>query len=273
LPNLIPITDPADPRIEPYCNVRERDLVGRDDHFIAEGEVVLQTLVQSERHQPVSLLLDEKRVGGLAHITAQLGPDVPVYVAGQAVLDGIVGFHIHRGILALGHRAPAPSADALLAGIEGRALVVVLMGISNHDNLGGIFRNAAAFGADAVLLDADCCDPFYRKAIRVSVGNTLTLAHARLGRSEDAVALLDRHGFTAVSLSPQGEFRLAELKRPSRAAVLLGTEGPGLDAAVLARTRTVRIPMAAGVDSLNVATTSGIVLHQLVEASPDEAVA
>ena len=270
LPNLIRITDPADPRIAPYCDVRERDLVGRDGHFIAEGEVVLQTLVQSERHQPVSLLLDEKRVEGLGPITAQLAGDVPVYVASQAVLDGIVGFHIHRGILALGHRAPAPSADALLASVRARrALVVVLMGISNHDNLGGIFRNAAAFGADAVLLDAQCCDPFYRKAIRVSVGNTLTLPHARLEPSDDVVTLLERHGFTAVSLSPNGEFRLAALKRPARVAALLGTEGPGLDEAVLARTLTVRIPMAPGVDSLNVATTSGIVLHQLTEAAGD----
>ncbi|BCP55316.1 hypothetical protein K32_39330 [Kaistia sp. 32K] len=196
---------------------------------------------------------------------------MPVYVANQAVLDGIVGFHIHRGILALGHRAPPPSADQLLAGIDGRALVVVLMGISNHDNLGGIFRNAAAFGARAVLLDADCCDPFYRKAIRVSVGNTLTLPHARLDRAEDVVALLARHGFHAVSLSPQGAIRLAEVKRPARVAALFGTEGPGLDAAVLARTLTVRIPMAPGVDSLNVATTSGIVLHQLTQAAADEA--
>jgi len=270
LPQLIRISDPADPRIAPYCAVRERDLVGRDDHFIAEGEVVLQTLVQSERHQPVSLLLDEKRVDGLSAITDRLADEVPVYVASQAVLDGIVGFHIHRGILALGHRAPAPVPDSLLAGLEGRALVVVLMGISNHDNLGGIFRNAAAFGADAILLDAPCCDPFYRKAIRVSVGNTLTLPYARLAPDEDVVALLERHGFTAVSLSPNGEYRLAELKRPPRVAALLGTEGPGLAAAVLARTRTVRIPMAPGVDSLNVATTSGIVLHQLTQAAGDD---
>ncbi|MCX5571403.1 TrmH family RNA methyltransferase [Kaistia nematophila] len=270
MPNLIRITDPADPRIAAYCHVRERDLVGRDDHFIAEGEVVLRTLLESERHQPVSLLIDEKRVDGLGNITGRLAEDVPVYVASQAVLDGIVGFHIHRGILALGHRAPAPTADALLAGLSGRALVVVLMGIANHDNLGGIFRNAAAFGADAILLDAHCCDPFYRKAIRVSVGNTLTLPHAKLEPAEDVVALLERHGFTAVSLSPNGAFRLAELKRPARVAVLLGTEGPGLDAAVLARTLTVRIPMAAGVDSLNVATTSGIVLHQLTQAAVDE---
>lgn len=270
MPLFLPVTDPADPRISGYRDVRERDLVGRDDHFIAEGEVVLQTLVQSPRHRLVSLLIDEKRAAGLAPVTDLLPDDVPVYIASQAVLDGIVGFHIHRGILALGHRAPPPSADQLLAGIGGRALVVVLMGISNHDNLGGIFRNAAAFGADAVLLDAHCCDPFYRKAIRVSVGNTLTLPQARLAPGEDVVELLARHGFTAVSLSPQGAFRLAELRRPRRVAVLLGTEGPGLDAAVLARTRTVSIPMAAGVDSLNVATTSGIVLHQLVEAAADE---
>lgn len=257
----VTITDPADPRIAAYRDVRERDLIGREGHFIAEGEVVLRMLIRSPRHAAVSLLLAEKRVAALVPLLEELPDNVPVYSAGQEVLDAIAGFPLHRGILALGRREPLPSADALLAGLGPRALVVVLFGIGNHDNMGGIFRNAAAFGADVVLLDPTCCDPLYRKAIRVSVGATLLVPTARL--DGDAVDLLTRHGFAALALSPAGETTLAALRRPDRAAVLLGSEGPGLPAGLLARTRTVRIPMASGFDSLNVATTSGIVLHHL----------
>jgi tRNA G18 (ribose-2'-O)-methylase SpoU len=140
---------------------------------------------------------------------------------------------------------------------------VVLFGISNHDNMGGIFRNAAAFGASAVLLDTTCCDPLYRKAIRVSVGAALDLPFARLAPEEDPIALLVAHGFAPLALSPSGATALHQLAPPARAAVLLGSEGPGLPEAILARAQTIAIPMAGGLDSLNVATTSGIVLHHL----------
>jgi tRNA G18 (ribose-2'-O)-methylase SpoU len=144
---------------------------------------------------------------------------------------------------------------------RGRALVVGLVGIANHDNMGGLFRNAAAFGAAGVLLDDSCCDPLYRKAIRVSVGATLLVPTARLAADEDPLPLLERAGFEAVALSPGGAEPLSRLTPPARAALLFGSEGPGLPARLLARTRTVRIPMAGAFDSLNVATTSGIVLH------------
>jgi len=139
----------------------------------------------------------------------------------------------------------------------------VLFGIGNHDNMGGLFRNAAAFGVDAVLLDGACCDPLYRKAIRVSVGATLKVPFARLPLGEDSLELLSRSGFAALALSPDGAERLAGLSRPNRAAVLLGAEGPGLPDDILRRARTVAIPMAAGWDSLNVAATSAIMLHEL----------
>ena len=243
--------------------MRERDLVGREGVFIAEGEVVLRMLIASRRFEAVSALIAQKRIAGLAPMLAGLREDVPVYAAGQAVLDATVGFPIHRGILALGRRTLAPSADDLLAGLPSRALVVALFGIANHDNIGGVFRNAAAFGADAVLVDTTCCDPLYRKAIRVSVGAALTVPFAWLSPEEDALGLLDRHGFGAVALSPSGRTALADLRRPDKIAVLLGAEGPGLPAELLARAHTVRIPMAPGFDSLNVATTSGVVLHHL----------
>ena len=243
--------------------MRERDLVGREGVFVAEGEVVLRMLIASLRFAPVSLLIAEKRLAALRQMLVDLAEDVPVYVAGQAALDAIVGFPIHRGILALGRRTATPAAGELLANLPRRALVVALFGIANHDNVGGVFRNAAAFGADAVILDATCCDPLYRKAIRVSVGAALVMPYAWLAPGEDAVALFERHGFASVALSPTGATRLADLRRPDRVAVMLGAEGPGLPADLLARAQGVRIPMAAGFDSLTVATTSGVVLHHL----------
>ncbi|MFI4950410.1 MAG: TrmH family RNA methyltransferase, partial [Caulobacterales bacterium] len=132
--------------------------------------------------------------------------------------------------------------------------------------MGGLFRNAAAFGGDAVLLDEGCCDPLYRKAIRVSVGAALTTPFAKGGAAEDLVARLEAAGFLVIALSPAGEIELSEVAAAPRTAVLFGAEGPGLPPSVTARTKTVRIEMAGGFDSLNVATTSGIVLHGLAAA-------
>lgn len=264
--------DALDPRIEGYRAVRERDLVGRDGLFVAEGRVVLEKAVRAIPDRLVSLLVAEKRLDALADVTAALPAGTPVYAAAQDVMDAIVGFPIHRGVLALGRR-PERDAAELLAGLPDRALVVGLSAIANHDNMGGIFRNAAAFGADAVLLDADCCDPLYRKAIRVSVGAALTTPFARLPRGADLTAALADAGLEVVALSPAGETELSDLVPPRRAAAVFGAEGPGLPAEVLARTRTVRIAMAGGFDSLNVATTSGIVLHHLARGRPAQVAA
>ena len=258
----IPIDDPADPRIDAYRSVRERDLVGRRGLFIAEGEVVVRVLLGGSLHPPVSLLLADKRLATLEAQIRALPDTVPVFVASQAVMDAVAGFHIHRGILAVGRRAAMPDAATLLAEGGTRMMVMALFGIANHDNVGGLFRNAAAFGADAVVLDSDCCDPLYRKAIRVSVGAALTVPFARLPHGEDALALLAERGFTAIALSPRGTTLLANVRRPDRVAALFA-EGPGLPADILGRVRTVRIPMAGELDSLNVATASGIVLHHL----------
>jgi tRNA G18 (ribose-2'-O)-methylase SpoU len=221
-------------------------------------------LIAAGRHPLRSVLVTQKRLDSLAGLLARLGPDVPVYAAEQAVMDAVVGFPIHRGVLAVGERAE-PAAAALLDALPATALVVALQGIANHDNMGGLFRNAAAFGAEAVLVGADCCDPLYRKAIRVSVGAALTVPFARLAPAEDLVDLLAGRGFEVLALSPAGERTLAELAAAPRQGALFGAEGPGLPAALMARCRTVRIPMSAGFDSLNVATTSGIVLHRLAE--------
>jgi len=236
--------------------------VGRQGLFIAEGRVVLEKLVAAGRHPVRSVLVAEARLDSLAEVVAGLAPEIPVYAAAQPVMDAIVGFPIHRGILAVGERAPV-GPEALLSALPEVATVVALSGIANHDNMGGIFRNAAAFGADAVLLDADCCDPLYRKAIRVSVGAALTLPFAVLPRDGDLLEALERAGIEPLALSPRGEVELHDLEPARRIAPVFGAEGAGLAAGLLSRARTVRIAMAGGFDSLNVATTSGIVLHHI----------
>ena len=259
------IDDPADPRLADYRDVRERDLVGRAGGFIAEGVVVLEKLLAARRHRLRSVLVAERKAPSLAALLAQVPAGVPVYAAAQAVMDGVVGFHIHRGVLAAGERAE-PDAQALIAGLPAAALVVGLVGIANHDNMGGLFRNAAAFGTDAVLLDATCCDPLYRKAIRVSVGAALTTPFARAGGAGEMAARLATAGFELLALSPRGEVALADVSPAARTAVLFGAEGPGLPPSLLTGVRSVRIPMAGGFDSLNVATAAGIVLHHLAAA-------
>jgi tRNA G18 (ribose-2'-O)-methylase SpoU len=265
--DIVPVIDPDDPRIHAYRDIRDRDVVGRDGLFVAEGKVVLAMLLASRRYRPVSLLIAAHRMAGLADLLATVPADVPIYAAAQPVLDAIAGFPLHRGILAIGRRVDTPDADALLARITGPATILLLSAIANHDNLGGIFRNAAAFGVPAILLDADCCDPLYRKAIRVSVGAALLVPFARIARDTDPLDMLDRHGFSPIALTPSGAATLAEHRPAPRTAVLLGAEGPGLAPALLARTTGLRIPMAPGFDSLNVATTSGIVLHHLRHAT------
>ncbi len=258
---VVAVDDPADPRLEPFRDVKERDLVGRRGLFLAEGEVVVRQALRGG-HALEALLLAERRLAKLADVAAAR-PDLPVYVAPQALLDGVAGFDVHRGILGLGRRGAERDADALLAAAPGRAVVLAVLGVGNHDNMGALFRNAAAFGVHAVLVGADGCDPLYRKAIRVSVGAVLTTPWARLPAGTDLPALLERRGFAPVALSPSGATALRELPRPPRAALIVGAEGPGLPTDLLARCRTARIPMAAGFDSLNVATAAAVALHHL----------
>jgi len=260
------IEDPADPRVAAYRDVRERDLVGREGRFIAEGEVVLRLLLASRRFETESILIADNRVETLAPLLETRAPGVPVHLATRRVLDEIAGFPLHRGILAVGRRGPDLSPESLLDAAPERAVVVMAVGIGNHDNIGGIFRNAAAFGASGVVLGSDCCDPLYRKAIRVSVGAALTVPFAKMERGVDPVDLARSRGFEPLALSPAGSISLASLPPPARAAVILGSEGPGLPEDVIARATAVSIPMAQGFDSLNVAVTAGIVLFHLTRA-------
>ena len=260
------ITSIDDPRIAPYRSLRDRELrAAFGGTFIAEGDVVLDVLASQSRHRILSLLLSDRRADKLAPLCARLPDDTPVYVAEHTLMQQIVGFAIHRGVLALGARGEAQPLDALLAATPARSVVLALSGVVNHDNVGAIFRNAAAFGVDAVALDGETCDPLYRKALRVSVGGTLVVPFARAPSEPELVAALVRAGYTPYALSPRGEVELcaATVELPTRVALLLGAEGPGLRAGTLAACRTLRVPMRAGWDSLNVGVASGIALFWL----------
>lgn len=256
------ISDPADPRLAPYRDIRERDLA-RENLFVAEGKVVLDVLFSARRFEPHSVLLLESRLDGMEATLAKAGSDLPVYVVPPAIMDAVAGFNIHRGILAAVHRRPPETPRQLVAALPSEALALVLVGISNHDNVGSIFRNAAAFGVDAVLLDATSCDPLYRKAIRVSVGAALKVPFAVAEDAGALVAALAAAGFAQFALSPRGSLDIAALERPARAALYLGTEGEGLPEAVMDSMTTLRIPIASGFDSLNVAAASAVALHRL----------
>ncbi|HBF29837.1 RNA methyltransferase [Rhizobium sp.] len=271
---FIEISDIEDPRIAGFLNIRERDLIGRHGRFIAEGTVVLRMLLAAHRAdrgiKAEALLLLQNRVAGLEPLLAECPNDVPVYVASAATIDAIAGFHLHRGVLALGSRLTAPDFSTLVASLPQNALALVGCGISNHDNIGSMFRNAAGFAADAVFLDDTSCDPLYRKALRVSVGSVLTTPYSRQGDAVSLLAALDAAGFMIAALSPSGSKEIGDianqLQGGQRLALVVGTEGEGLPADVLARFLTVRIAQSPGLDSLNLGTASGIALHSAARA-------
>jgi tRNA G18 (ribose-2'-O)-methylase SpoU len=260
--HVVHIYDAADPRIAAYVSIRERDLVGHGRRFIAEGELVLRMLLSQSRFSIESVFVLQNRLARLSLLLAELPEGVAVYSADRPVMDRAVGFPIHRGVLAIGQRGPELSPRELLYGLKYPSLVVGLIGISNHDNMGGIFRNAAAFGADAVLLDSGSCDPLYRKAIRVSAGASLKVPFARGRSAEQLLQDLSAAAYDIIGLSPGGREKLEETTFGPRTALLFGAEGDGLPEEILSRTRSVRVSMAPGFDSLNVGTASGIVLYK-----------
>jgi tRNA G18 (ribose-2'-O)-methylase SpoU len=263
--HLVEIDSVDAPELLHYARLRDRDLAGRGDGlFVAEGEVVVRVLAspRQTRFRVRSLLVEQRRVEALRDVIDALGDEVPVYVVPQNVMDGVVGFAIHRGILALGERGAALSPESLLG--DG-GVAVALVGLTNHDNVGSVFRNAAAFGARGVLLDTATCDPLYRKAIRVSVGAALVVPFARCASADALLDTIVAAGWEPLALSARGDETLdAVVAEPSsRGRVLvLGTEGDGLPEHVLARTRRVRIDMTPTLDSLNVAVASGIALYE-----------
>ncbi|MCA9624206.1 MAG: RNA methyltransferase [Myxococcales bacterium] len=263
------IDDLADPRVADYRNLKEADLSRLRGAFIAESEVVLRVLVSRGRYPIRSVFLAESRLDKVADALRALPPEVPIYVAPQAVLSGVVGFRLHRGVLASGER---PAGDDLATILGEARRVVVLEGLTNHDNVGSVFRNAAAFGVDGVILDETSCDPLYRKAIRVSVGASLFVPWTRSPSTAASLAALREAGFFVIALSPRLDAMPLEQAVPRdgrKVALLVGTEGPGLTTASMGRADVVaRIDMAPGFDSLNVATATGIGLFVLRSANP-----
>ncbi len=253
----IAIDDAADPRLRDYRALKEHRLTAEGGRFVAESERVVRRLIGSGL--PVqSVLLTAPRLATLADALA--GP-FPVYLASQEVLDGVAGFHVHRGCLAIGARPPVARIPA------GARAVLVLEDLTDVDNLGAIARHAAAFGADALLLSPRSADPFYRKAIRVSLGAVFTLPIVRAERWPDALADLRADGLALVAavVAPDAT-PLSRFPAPARFALLLGAEGPGLSAAARAACdHQVTIPMGPGADSLNVATAAAIFLYALTQ--------
>lgn len=265
---VVEIFDSNDPRLSPYKNIREKDLTGRHQRFIAEGKVVLNVLFsESARFETESLLVLENRLNGLREQLDQLPAGVEVYSVPQSVMDEVAGFHVHRGILGVGRRKPQPQLAEMINHLPETALVVVLCGISNHDNVGSIFRNAAAFEADCVLMDETCCDPLYRKAIRVSVGATLKVPYFHGASIGTIVETLQAAEFEILALSPSSEMNIYQAPQHKRQALLLGTEGDGLPTHLLKQLTGARIPMSKSFDSLNVATASGIALSRFSKFS------
>jgi len=258
------IDDPRDPRLADYVGLTDAALRQRFEGevgvLIAEGELVIRELIRSP--YPVrSVLVTPARYERLAADLTTV--DAPVYLAGRDVMKAAVGFDIHRGAVAAADRLPLPDPAAVVAGASRLA---VLEGLNDHENLGALFRNAAALGVDAVLLSPTCADPLYRRAVRVSLGHVLHIPFARLTPWPAGLASLTAAGFEVLALTPRPTAEALQTVVPTstRVAILLGAEGPGLSGPALeAVRRWVRIPMADGVDSLNVATAAAIAFHHL----------
>jgi len=259
------IESPGDPRVSAYLHMADRELLVTRGLFVAEGRLVVQRVIESGRFSVQSVLLSDAASEALSADLARLSPDAHVYVCPADLFQDLTGYHIHRGCLALVAR---PAAASMIEVIKDARLVVVLDAVTDPDNVGGVFRNAAAFGADAVLLSPTTCDPLYRKAIRTSMAATLAVPFARLADwPADLNGLKDR-GFTIAALTPHEPAEALDVfaarPRQDRLALLVGTEGSGLSAQAVAHADVrVRIPMRPGVDSLNLAVAAGIALSWL----------
>ena len=252
----------TDLRLAPFRDIGDPELLRRRGQFIAEGRIVVRRAIEDARYRVRAVLVNDAALAQLSPWLPSLPTDTPVYVCDTGAFVALTGFHIHRGCLALVDRR---QPDALETAIAGAQTIVVLESVANADNVGAVFRNAAAFGCGAVVLSPACCDPFYRKAIRTSMGAVFRLPYATATPWPDALGAIRAAGFTIVALTPNQPAVPLEVfarERPGRVALLAGTEGAGLsrDAEAAADVR-VRIPIGDTVDSLNVATAVAIALY------------
>jgi tRNA G18 (ribose-2'-O)-methylase SpoU len=264
------IGDPTDPRLDDYRDLttadRRPDRPGGRGLVIAEGVVVVRRLIESP--YPVRSLLGVPR--RIEELTAELARlDVPAYATDADTMATAVGFHLNRGVLAVADRAAPVDARELARTAR---VLAVCEGVNDHENLGSLFRNAAALGVDGILLGPRCADPLYRRSVRVSMGHALRVPFAPLpGPWPESLDLLREAGLRVAALTPAPDavpVSAAGLAG-ERVALLLGAEGPGLTPEALAAADVrVRIPMATGVDSLNVATAAAVAFHAVAAPVP-----
>lgn len=270
----VPIIDADDRRVDDYRELhdaRARRVMERPDNahpgfFVAEGAHALHRLLASGRRIR-SVLVDPLRLEALGDRLA--GLDAPVLVADQPTLRAVAGFPVHRGVLAAADRWPLPDPAELLTGAR---RVAVLEDINDHENLGVIFRSAGSLGIDAVLLSPRCCDPLYRRSVRVSMGHVLAVRWTRLAPWPDALPSVAGAGFTLAALTPAADAQSLSDWSPApgeRVAVLVGAEGPGLSPAALnVARRRLTIPMRRPEDSLNVGSAAAIAFYAVGPAGP-----
>jgi tRNA G18 (ribose-2'-O)-methylase SpoU len=261
------IDGPDDPRVADYRNLSDGELIRSRGLFIAEGRLVVRRVLDDARYHVQSLLLNAASADALRPILDRGRPETPIFIADTREFLPLTGYDFHRGCLALVQRpAPTPLPDLLRSANR----LVVLEGVTNADNVGAVFRNMAALGGDAAVLGPTCCDPFYRKAIRTSMGAVLQVPSSRVSDNQWPGCLIDIRsaGFTIVALTPRRQSEslsaVAARSRQFRLALLVGTESAGVTAEALrAADVSARIPMGDGVDSLNVAVAVAIALFEL----------
>jgi tRNA G18 (ribose-2'-O)-methylase SpoU len=264
--DVIRIADPNDPRLSAYFHLADAELLRNRGLFVAEGRLIVERVLTDRRYQVESVLLNPPSHHALRGSVGGARADLVVFECPTSFFEAVTGFNIHRGCLALVRR---PSALTWQNATAASQLVVVMEGVTNADNVGSVFRNAAAFGAGAVLLSPTCCDPFYRKAVRTSMGHVLRVPFARVEPWPAVLGDLRRDGFTVAALTPRKSAgtidQFAQMRRGGRVALMLGTEGGGLtESAERLADLVVRIPMDPDVDSLNIAVASGIALSRMM---------
>lgn len=252
-----------DPRVAPYRALKDRELRAADGRFVAEGPNVVRRLIAS-RYEVESVLVSDRYADALA---AEVPTGIPLYVAADELINETIGYRFHQGVLAVGRSTSIGGVDALLSTLDPKAsaTLVVAHELNNTENLGAILRIAAGFGAAGVILGPRTADPFYRQAIRVSMGTVFSLP---LAQSDDLVAdlaKLRQHGFESLATVIDANAEpLSGVKASHRTAVVLGSEAHGLDRETIdACDRRVTIPMKLGTDSLNVSIACAVFLYQL----------
>lgn len=261
------ITDFSAPELDIYARLTECQLLNRADPtqgiFIAESPMVIERALDAGC-EPISFLLERKHIEGKARALLERCAGIPIYAAELPVLEQLTGFKLTRGILCAMRRPQPRTVEAVC---QGARRVAVLENVMNPTNVGAIFRSAAALNMDAVLLTDACSDPLYRRAVRVSMGTVFQVPWAYFEKGEDVLARLHAMGFQAAAMALRDDalpLHAPELAACARLAVVLGTEGDGLaDRTIVGCDYTVRIPMAHGVDSLNVAAASAVAFYQL----------